>query len=552
MAYEISLDAGEFVLTHDGAALRRFAITDDLERAYQLTETINQFKTVTGIRLCEWARHEGISYWALYQEEFFWRAVRPVVKYSAVLRWWTEAGQPAVETPIQELASFFAALADPAVGRTVPGKRRVVDFVQIFGILLNNILASALTRITGTKVTVFGAVPDASGANFRLRDLYAELSAQGVRFIHSFAFSGFKPYLRHLVESKRLSFYVPHSGRIYTALTGAAGEPPSVDFSSAGLAPHEEAVLAWLMRYFLTHVESNLRLQGLLRFSLRLSGLKHVVGIDDHSGMVGLFPACKAAGVETTAMQTGPFRKLNLGWICPGIPREHCTGYDRLLVWSAYWQQLLAGISNVYSAGQLEPCGFIRPKSLALAPHPGGPPASPVRLLYAWEFLAEPSEVAAYLAALIERGVEVYFKLRPDTPDEEQLRHLPREGLHLIRNFTHDSLSGFDVCGGTFTTVMYELYHLGLPLWYFPMTHDYGDFIVRDGIAKEVTLATLCDPSFEAVTHVNQARLLRKDVFGDSPAPVYLANYLSKAGIAKSGLKTEPGLPSAPNPTPAR
>ena len=325
-----------------------------------------------------------------------------------------------------------------------------------------------------------------------------------------------------------------------------------VDLSPAGLAPHEAAALACLIRYFLSHIECNMRLQKVLRFSLRLSGLKYVVGIDDHSAMVGLIPACKTERVETIAMQTGPFRKLNLGWICPGIPREHCTGYDRLLVWSDYWKQLLAGISNVYADGNLEACGFIRPKSLSLARHPGGPSATPVRLLYAWEFLAEPSEVAAYLNALLDRGVEVYFKLRPDTPDEEQLRQLPREKMHLIRDFKPDSLAGFDVCAGTFTTVMYELYHLGLPLWYLPMSHDYGYFIVRDGIAEEITLPMLRDSSFDPVTHVNRASLLRKEVFGEIPAPIYLAGYLSKSPMAKIGLKSDPATPSAPKATTAR
>lgn len=550
MDYEISLAAGGCVLTHAGASIRTFAITDDFERAFKLTETINQLKTATGINLYECAKQEGISFWALYQEEFFWRAVRPVVKYSSVLKWWMDGGQPVVKTTMQDLASLFAGFADPAAGRAVPIKRRIVDFAQITGILLNNIAASVVTRFAGTRVTVFGAVPDVSGANFRLRDLYGELNSRGVRFIHSFAFSGFKTFFRHLFTSKRLCFYVPHPGRIYTALTRAGVATPIVDFSHAGLAPHEAAAFERLVALFLTHIECNIRLQGLLRFSLRILGLKQVVGIDDHCAMVGLIPACKSEGVETIAMQTGPFRKLNLGWICPGIPREHCTGYDRLLVWSEYWKHLLAGISNVYSTDNLEACGFIRPKSLSLARRTGGPPATPVRLLYAWEFLAEPAEVSEYLTLLIERGVEVYFKLRPDTPDEEQLRHLPREKLNLIRTFTPDSLSGFDVCGGTFTTVMYELYHMGLPLWYFPMSHDYGNFIVRDGIAQEITLSVLRDPSFDAVTHVSQGNSLRKCVFGDIPAPTYLASFLSRIPFSQSGLKTGHGSPSAPTVRP--
>jgi hypothetical protein len=552
VAYEIKLESGACVLTQDGAVIRTFAVTADFARGFQITETINQLRTATGLHLYESARHEGISYWSLYQEEFFWRAIRPVVKYSAVLRWWMESAQPAVQTPIQELTSLFAELTGLATGRAVSIKRRLVDLLQLAGILVNNVIASLLTRITGTKVTAFGAVPDTTGANFRLRDLYAELDSKGIRFIHSFAFSGFKAYFRHLVRYRRLCFYIPHSGRIYTALSGETVEAPMVDLSHATLAEHEKAALGRLIRNYQTHIENNMRLQGLVRLCLRMAGLKSVVGIDDHSALVALLPACKAEDVETIAMQTGPFRKLNLGWICPGIPREHCTGYDRLLVWSEYWKQLLAGISNVYSPENLEACGFIRPQSLTLSRHPGGPPATPVRLLYAWEFLADPAEVAACLTALTDRGVKVYFKLRPDTADEVQLRHLPSEKLHLIRSFEPDSLSRFDVCGGTFTTVMYELYHLGLPLWYFPMSHDYGDFIVRDGIAEEITLSMLCDPSFDPVAHVSKANLLRKCVFGEMPAPAYLASQLSGGSLAPSGLKFGNGLRSAPRVKSAR
>ena len=551
MTYDIELQNGECVLTQHGAAIRTFAVTDDFERGFRLTETVNQLKTASGIHLYECARKGGISFWALYQEDFFWRAIRPLVKYSSVVRWWMENGQPAVKTPIQELASFFAELTDPATGRTVSVKRRLVDCFQIAGILLNNILASVLTRVTGTKVTVFGTIPDATGANFRLRDLYAELDSRGIRFIHSFGFSGFKAYFRHLLKYRRFCFYSPHSARIYTALGGAAVEYPRVDLRDAGLATHEAAALERLIRHFQTHIESNMRLQGLIRLCLRMSGLEYVVGIDDHNALVGLLPACKAEGVETIAMQTGPFRKLNLGWICPGIPREHCTGYDRLLVWSEYWKQLLAGISNVYSPGNLEACGFIRPQSLTLARHPQGPSATPVHLLYAWEFLAEPTEVSAYLTALIDHGVEVHFKLRPDTPDDVQLRHLPREKLHLIRTFEPDSLSKFDVCGGTFTTVMYELYHLGLPLWYFPMSHDYGDFIVRDGIAEEITLAMLRETSFAPDIHLSKAQALKKCVFGDTPAPAYLAARLSKKPAVTDRLKTGRGRTATTSVKPA-
>lgn len=521
---------GQEIVVHNGQEeVLRLPLTDDLELAYNLMKKLSQMRTTRGMALHAYWQKDEIFYWPLYIEPFFWHALRPAIKYRQLLTWLLAQPEVKLKTELPDLAAVWGILHSKSP-ETVRNTRRqeIFDAFRFLFIASHDTFVACRMRLGKIQGIVFGAAHDNTcGRNFRLRDIYRELVLHKIRFVTCYLFSGLRRYMHFFRNSQEMAFYLPHTSGI--TARGTTHSLPDIESKSLSqIDPDLAAFLIPLVRHYGRIISSNISTQPLIRFLLRLSGVRWIVGIDDHSAHAGFLPACKDLGIKTIAVQTGPFRNLNIGWVCPGIPKAHCLGYDKMLVWSPYWRSLLARLSNNYIEQQLIPCGFIRPKSLDLKPKPKVLPHIPIRVLFAWEFLALPEETAKYLAAMLERGMEVTLKIRPDTSVDEQLKGLPRDRIKLLQNFHETSLADFDVCAGTFTTIMYELYHLGMPLWYLPMGHDFGHHIVEDGLAQVVSLAMLENPNFQPNEHLPLDNGSRKVVFGETPAPVYLAEYISR------------------------
>jgi hypothetical protein len=528
--FEITVDCNEILVFQGGIEIQRFSLTDDLAKAHNIMEELSQMRETGGSALHRAWKKDDIFFWSMYNEPFFWHALRPAVKYRKLFVWLMSQPEPELKTDLFDLAAVWNIYKGNSLNLNRPGswRKRALDKLQTIGIFLHDVVTACRMRLNKTQVLVFGAThDDECGRNFRLRDIYDEFNTHNIRFVTCYLFSGFRRYLRFLRTGNEIAFYLPHTMQISTK----GARQSTVEISPTSLEkvePDLAGLLPSLIRYYGAVIESNMYNQRFIRTVLRLSGVSWIVGIDDHTGHSGFVPACKFLGIETIAVQTGPFRSLNIGWICPGIPKEDCVGYDKLLVWSPYWQKLLARMSGVYRENQLLPCGFIRPNSLRLKPKPKGPPHSPLRVLFAWEFLALPNETSNYLNAMVDRGMEVTLKIRPDTSVDVQLAGLPRDRIKLLQNFHEDCLADYDVCAGTFTTVMYELYHLGMPLWYLPMGHDFGHQIVEDKIARKVSLEMLENPEFCPLEHLPTVGEERELVFGGVSAPTFLAKYLSQ------------------------
>ncbi len=525
-------EAGELIVAIDGHADRHFPLTEDLAGSYALIERLNQCATDTGRKLYAAWEQDGVFHWALYQEWLFWAFVRPLLKYREFLTWLNTEPSAEVETQIPDLDSLLLAL------RRTPAYRPLRpatafdwwrDRAELGFLSLNNWLVGIWMRWAGIRGLIFAAVPDAnSNRNFRLRDICDGLVKDGPRYVQSFVFSGFKSFLAFHRRFPEPVLYLPHAQYLHRSLLAQNSTSPRLtEDALQRFEPELRPALQLIVEHLAAHLEANRAWERFVGRDLAFAGVQWIAGIDDHTAHVAYLAPARKLGIETIAVQTGPFRKLNVGWICPGIPPEYCIGHSIFLVWNDYWQRVLGEISNVYRTSRVLACGHIRPGSLRLAPRPARPPGSPVRVLFAWEFLADPAETAAYVNAMLARGLEVYFKLRPDTPDAVQLRFLPEARLHLLRTFTEETLHCLDVCAGTFTTVMYELHHLGLPLWYFPMSHDFGHRIAADGIARQIDLAMLNDPQFDPRAHLpSLGDAGSASTFGDCPAPVFLSRHL--------------------------
>ena len=111
--------------------------------------------------------------------------------------------------------------------------------------------------------------------------------------------------------------------------------------------------------------------------------------------------------------------------------------------------------------------------------------------------MINPEEIAAYVRAFHARGFKILFKVRFDDTLDEQLRLLPRQCLELVPELTQEIINSLHVCAGTSTTMMYELYYLGVPSWFIETKHDSNIHIVDHGLGAKVTLDMLKSPDFD-------------------------------------------------------
>ena len=118
-------------------------------------------------------------------------------------------------------------------------------------------------------------------------------------------------------------------------------------------------------------------------------------------------------------------------------------------------------------------------------------------LFRSYEFLANPEEIAAYVRAFHARGFKILFKVRFDDTLDEQLRMLDRQCLELVPDLTQELIDSVHVCAATSTTMMYELYYLGVPSWFIETKHDSNIHMVDHGLAVKVTLDMLQSPDFD-------------------------------------------------------
>lgn len=480
------------------AIVEEHPVAFDPHAALRLIREINTLRDGDGTAIHARYREGGTPLWAMFQEHLFWEYLQPFIKYRRIIEWLVAHPGEKVETTIHGLCVWQNLLVESATPVPVQPamSARLRHWLETAFLVVNAALVGLWSRFSGAKFLLWSlnCVWGDRWIDYRLKDVYAALWEKRTPFVEGFPFPGFKLVARRLVGSRRPAFFAPNILRLLPQTLQAA-EHVGYDFPSVTGMSDE------LLRQVIRHFEvmaANARLHTSLFTTLfRLAGIRRIIGIDEHTSFAALICAARTLGIGTTGLQHGVFHKYSIGWTTPGIPHESTAGYDRILVWGEFWRKLLAELSTTYRPEQLIPAGFIRPSTIGLKRRSRPPANGTFTILLPYEFLANPEEIAAYVRAFHARGFKILFKVRFDDTLDEQLRMLDRQCLELAPDLTQELIDSVHVCAATSTTMMYELYYLGVPSWFIETKHDSNIHMVDHGLAVKVTLDMLKSPEFD-------------------------------------------------------
>ena len=363
-------------------------------------------------------------------------------------------------------------------------------FIQLIAFLVN-VFAALILFIFRHKVLVFSVdkVSDKkTKGDFRLSPLYEALSK--ISYLECFHTKVGKSFFSHLFSRKRAALYLEgFDGFWYLMRFFSFARKSSLEIE--GLSGTEDEVL--FMRHTITKYfaikDMLLFRKKILSFILKYSGVRLVIGIDDVRHYHELLEAAKDNAIKSVLLQHGHFTKYHLGWL--GSDTYKGMRYvkaNKLLVWSEYWKEELVRLNSVYEEKDIVVSGY--PKKKANVSF--GDPISQKVVLIPHETEAPLDEVYEYVKACASCA-RVYLKVRPDSPIKEQLSGYPDDIDRYVEVVS--SLSDVpkpNAVLGVYSTFLYDMGLLGIPVLYMDTSMDYGEGMVLNGIAEKVEIKNIC------------------------------------------------------------
>lgn len=333
-------------------------------------------------------------------------------------------------------------------------------------------------------------------SDFRMRRIYTTLFENNVAFLECFHTSIDKRLVSNFLIRKRPALYFEAFDGLwygYRFFVRLFSKPPRYDITNVEGTDDE-------IRFIKTTIKKYLGVRGLLEFRttalktlLRFSNITMVVGIDDVRHYQELMEACRELAIKTLVVQHGHFTKYHVGWL-GGRAYEsmRLQRAEKIFVWSEYWKEELLRLGSVYRADEIVVAGY---------PNKSTPPSflekigNKIVILIPHERDAPLGEVSDYIRTIGQcKDAQVFLKLRPDIAQEEQLSAYPHDVRNAVIPVTDlHSMQRPDAVMGVYSTFLYDMALLGIPLFRMKTSTDYGEEMVLGGLADEVTLETVCD-----------------------------------------------------------
>ncbi len=314
---------------------------------------------------------------------------------------------------------------------------------------------------------------DASaGCDARFAEVYAFLRERGIPFSECLSTRSGRGMLRRAAARRRAPLYLRFEDR---ARTAAQTEFPVCDLSALSDLPAGFARA--LLDFVAGRVEESRARTLSLRRVLRLCRFETLIAMDDLWTGNELIAVSQELGLKTIGVQHGMLGRYHAAWLNYGIPPESAVAFDRLLVWSDYWKEVVERYSSQYR-GRAVVGGPLRP----VGPDASGTGGRAVLIPY--EAMAPHAELAAYVRKLSAAGVPIVFKARRDVPLAPQLRAYGLDSrARVVYDLTADVLRDVASAAGTYSTVLFDLIERGKPAALLRTSFDYGHLLVEDGLA---------------------------------------------------------------------
>lgn len=455
-----------------------------LSQALDILRQVNALICADGTPLPDRHLLEGHSLWSFWQNYLYEMYLKPYTRYREFFAWQREQGWPEAAPGSRIPKDLGRVMSQMKRWRTGELSERP-DRVLAMGSRLIPWAWAASSRLSRSKVLLYSPdlVSDARhGCDFRFAKIYGMVAEAGIARAEVFHSLGLRRSLANAWMRRRIA--------LYPELWQHEGLPPArADFDLLGFEPPLRDLLAGAIPYFLSCARISAGRVAGLRRTLRLSGVRALLAMDDFRASNELLLACRLEGIRTVLVQHGLITRFHPGWFSNGIPHARMVMPDHYLVRSPFWK----GVLEHYGS-HLAPCAEVVSGLDETGPEEAAPKAPPpsrkLTVLLLLETLWEPVEAAAFVQKLLEDDrIEVRFKIRPDMGEEEQVRPYfgPRKPHKVVRDL-ESARADVDVILGSHSSLLYKLLEWNRPIFRMVTSFEYGEQLSRFGMVEELRL----------------------------------------------------------------
>lgn len=223
---------------------------------------------------------------------------------------------------------------------------------------------------------------------------------------------------------------------------------------------------------------------------MRVVRFRAVLAIDDYRFWPHVVDMARSAGAQSFLFQHGRFTRHQ-----EYLKMAHAQLPTKYIVWNEYWKRKILALSPLFSKHQ---------DAVLVGGKPSGSQGSPQRLVREQDgrlrvmVIHEPdmkrADVHHVIQALaIREEIRLFYKIRKDQSAEQQIAH------HGLKSFLDTNsisvttdVSPCDLVLGSYSTLLYEMVAMGIPVGVLQVGSTQADDLVEDGLATPV------DPSSSA------------------------------------------------------
>lgn len=471
--------------------LESFIDSGNVLLAEQLVEELSRLTHRKGSRISKAVNFRGFELWWIHYDDLLYRFCLPYTEYHRMLVFLQNF--PKIffyQPPFDTLFKYYLE----ARGRecvTLKGKsQKRPSLGMIFQALISFpfLLGLAVVR---PKLMVWTSdlFEQSNDFDFRYKFVYEEMRRKKIAFVEFIrSLEPVSVVLAHAWERRRpviYSYAVINVVKYMAFLSGRAN-----DYGLSDLVPAEEADAEQKFKFSLaTHYLSNVRGEVwsilLMKFFLKIIGVKAAIVPVALSRNFCEVLACKLAGIPTVGILHGaPSKGYNVYEFMPAFDGDKYLSVDKYGLWSQWWKEYFIKNSRAYQPEQLFVSGPMRPWQ-----KDDGPPADTkptegglLKVLFVAEHLAAPLETLPFLRALAEEpGLSLRIKFRASRDNfEEWLKNNHPEILskigrgNLLKGNMAKAIADSDVVVGSHSTGVLESL-LQLKPFVFFKTDKWGD-----------------------------------------------------------------------------
>lgn len=398
---------------------------------------------------------------------------------------------------------LFVSLREFVKGKTAAdGVLRGIGAMSVgivlggLGVALVSLAAwlSALLRRPGAVVFGIDKVSSKGKRDFRIEGIYAHLDRQGTRYAEVLHAVVSRETFRQLRSRGHATVYQEALDFLHAVLyrrcrCRVEAARIAAGFEVPGASPEEQAFFRALAERCLWNVSLSRFRERFYRLFLRAVGARIVLSIDDTRNYHDLMAAARSLGIASYAFQHGHFTKNHVGWLAHACPGGHDARPDALFVWSPYWKRELLRLGTNFKEDEIRIGGNPKGKDV-VAPVKRVPSADGrLRVLVSYEKGAPKKEIAPYLERLKRPEIRLSFSARPDFPLRKQLEEygLKESQVEVVRDLKA-ALPSIDIAVGAYSTLLYDLIAMGVPVATLDVPFDFGDGLEVSDLAERLTL----------------------------------------------------------------